>query len=570
MQRIGSGELLNKKEYEVIELTLYLLLRGLLLVALGIALETATFASSVQFQVMRLLIWTHILYGIVNSGFIYSRNSLTPSKSQVWLDFTAIALLDQFGRHSLFDPWLCFLFLILLGAFFYSNRQAILLTVAIVALHIFMVFPQPDTPLAQAVPLGKALVEIAFTVMCGGILVYWGRNRLVNVRRLSFLYRIVDDINIRLGPEHTLKTLAYRLGHFLDAESVVIVSVNKSQHVGKLLRVNLQQDTQTMHEQELKGEALDGFATIQPGTLGLFNDLDTLSWFRRLTLRPWAWLDEHGQSQKTGQEEAGQTIAQLFDVPSLLTVELFNDDESYQRVFIGAKAGKHYVTSDLIFLRRVFLILRPFYNNVQLIFELMDDANRRERARIYHDLHDRSIQPYIGLRMSLQALLRSLDPSNPACAGVEEVLQYTNQSLKELRHFAVAFLNRQDINVRGLELLIHELLKRYERHFGIHTQLRLALPPEMPEMLLQEILAIVSEGLSNVMRHSDAKQVDLAIVKEAAQLRLEIFQHKAPDGSDPPKVVDPRSIAMRVDNLGGTLTVVAEPQGMRLTCLVPL
>ena len=568
MQQVGTSVLSDKKEYGVIELTSYLLLRCLLLISLAIALETSSLPRTDVFQILHVFIWIHIIYGLLNSAFIYQRNKMELGRFELWLDFVAVATVDLYGRHTLLDPWLSFFLLILLGALFHSNRKALLLTSAIVGLHVFMLLwgnaEQNGSSLKE-----KALIEIGFTAAGGLILAYWGRHRLLNIRRLSLLYRIVDDINIRLGPEHTIKTLACRLGLFFEAQSVVIVSIDKNQQTGTLTHVNISAPYEKSKPRVLRGEALKTFCSISTGMVGLFNDQESGPFFWQKNLSNWFWLDEKDASEAMNHNEVGDAVAQLFDVPSLITAEILNNDGLSQRIFIGAKLGKHYEKTDLLFIRQILLILRPYYNNVRLIFELMEDANRRERTRIYHDLHDRSIQPYIGLRMSLQALLRRLDPHSPAYAGVEDVLQYTNQSLTELRHFAVAFLNHEDINVRGLELLIHDLLKRYERHFGIHSQLRFDLPQEMPEMLLQEIFAIVSEGLSNVMRHSDAQQIELVIERKNEYVQVEILQETNKDKPLQLSDVAPKSIAMRIENLGGRMTIESLPHGLRLNCLIP-
>lgn len=103
---------------------------------------------------------------------------------------------------------------------------------------------------------------------------------------------------------------------------------------------------------------------------------------------------------------------------------------------------------------------------------------------------------------------------------------------------------------------------------GLDVRVDVGDLPELPER--QHLLAIrfLQEGLTNVVRHSDAGAVRLGVAATADGLRMRLSD----DGAHPGPVVEGfglRSLRERAVELGGTLEVDAAPGGLTLTLALP-
>ena len=82
-------------------------------------------------------------------------------------------------------------------------------------------------------------------------------------------------------------------------------------------------------------------------------------------------------------------------------------------------------------------------------------------------------------------------------------------------------------------------------------------------------LQIVSEGLSNILRHSQAKQAYVALRNEGHRLLIEIGNEAAAGAPNPE--FTPRSIAARTRSLGGTCVVERDALGYTIVrVIIPL
>jgi signal transduction histidine kinase len=101
--------------------------------------------------------------------------------------------------------------------------------------------------------------------------------------------------------------------------------------------------------------------------------------------------------------------------------------------------------------------------------------------------------------------------------------------------------------------------ERLGRFYGINVDVKSDISPRLQGRLAAEAYQIISEGLSNVLRHTTAKNAFVNILCENSQLLLKIG-NEAVNGEDGAKSFTPRSINERVHMLGGR-TFVEQRQG---------
>jgi signal transduction histidine kinase len=85
-----------------------------------------------------------------------------------------------------------------------------------------------------------------------------------------------------------------------------------------------------------------------------------------------------------------------------------------------------------------------------------------------------------------------------------------------------------------------------------------------------DVMRLLQEGLTNVLRHSDATQVEVAFEADAAQLRMSVIDNG--HGFDPqttPAGVGLHSMRTRTTRLGGSFELESSPAGTRLCIVLP-
>src|ERR1044072_7334823 len=77
----------------------------------------------------------------------------------------------------------------------------------------------------------------------------------------------------------------------------------------------------------------------------------------------------------------------------------------------------------------------PMIDNTLLVDRLASQAADYERQRLSRDIHDSAIQPYIGLKLGLDALRRRAADSDPVARDLAELADRTDYVINDLRTF---------------------------------------------------------------------------------------------------------------------------------------
>lgn len=196
-----------------------------------------------------------------------------------------------------------------------------------------------------------------------------------------------------------------------------------------------------------------------------------------------------------------------------------------------------------------------------------------ERSRIARELHDTLIQGFSGVTMEMQALCARLSSPEDK-RTLREIVEDAAKSLSEARR-SVAGL-RAAGRQAGLNNAIAEAARRIAEAKDI--RLRLALepkPPELPAEVEYNLLRIAQEAVSNAVKHSGARTVDVSLSSVSSRISLVIkddgqgFQWMA---GGYPKSGHYGLIGMqeRAASIGATFEIVSEPgQGATVQVTLP-
>lgn len=194
-----------------------------------------------------------------------------------------------------------------------------------------------------------------------------------------------------------------------------------------------------------------------------------------------------------------------------------------------------------------------------------------ERTAIARDIHDQLGQALTALKLDLGWLGHRLD--GELLGKVGEMARATDEVIRTVRRIS-ADLRPGVLDDIGLQAAIEWQAEEFEQRSGTRCRVRAEIGDlRLERELATTVFRIFQESLTNIARHADAREVDVALVLDHGQIRLEV----ADDGVGLPEV-GPRNSTLgilgmgeRARRLGGSCTVKRRaPRGTVVTLVMPL
>ena len=200
----------------------------------------------------------------------------------------------------------------------------------------------------------------------------------------------------------------------------------------------------------------------------------------------------------------------------------------------------------------------------------LEVANARltERHQLAHDLHD----GLGGMLVSRIAAMEHVPGSIPA----ENFLLILKDLREELRT-TVDLTASQELGDQSLEALVAPLRHRFthlceSRKISCRWHTDAIAQHPMPYAQSLDVLRVLQEALTNVLKHSQASHIEVAFHSDAESLRMSITDNGV--GFDTTAAqqspgIGLRSLRQRAQRLAGELTVVSRPGQTVLTLAMP-
>lgn len=144
-----------------------------------------------------------------------------------------------------------------------------------------------------------------------------------------------------------------------------------------------------------------------------------------------------------------------------------------------------------------------------------------ERGRIARELHDTLIQGFSGVTMQMQALSARLARS-PEKSNLDEIIQDAGTCLREARR-SVGGLRDSAQGGMGFVAALSQAARQLTETKDI--RLRLDLPADsvnLPVDVEYNLLRIMQEAISNAVRHSGARTIEVALHASAGSMNLTV------------------------------------------------
>jgi signal transduction histidine kinase len=193
-------------------------------------------------------------------------------------------------------------------------------------------------------------------------------------------------------------------------------------------------------------------------------------------------------------------------------------------------------------------------------------AGDEQRRKLERNLHDGAQQRLVSLALTLRLARRQVesDQTPAAAASLEAAAKELDLALEELRELARG-LHPAALTEQGLAPAIEALTKRLPLPVNI-----LVPPDRLPEGIEATVFYIVSEALTNIVKHAQASQANVKVAIEGNTLRFEVTDDGR-GGADPTAGTGILGLRDRAEAAGGTLFVVSPPgRGTIVTAQLPL
>ncbi len=226
-----------------------------------------------------------------------------------------------------------------------------------------------------------------------------------------------------------------------------------------------------------------------------------------------------------------------------------------------------------------------FANHAAIALELADaraDQQRivllEDRDRIARDLHDHVTQRLFAIGLTVQSVANELGTDERAArltrvvSDIDETIRQTRTSIFQLR----GPLGPETGTVRTRLLIVAAEVSGI---LGFEPLVRFSGPIDavVPEPVVEDLVAVVREALTNAARHAHASRVDVEVAATTAELRLTVSDDGVGLG-DNQRRSGLANLRQRAELHGGLLTLdqsqwertESASEGTQLTWTIPL
>ncbi len=217
-------------------------------------------------------------------------------------------------------------------------------------------------------------------------------------------------------------------------------------------------------------------------------------------------------------------LSEVVPVGPVMVLPLGGSQRTRGALVIGRLRGRHRFTdADLE-------MATTFAHHAAIALELADaraDQQRivllEDRDRIARDLHDHVIQRLFALGLTVQSVANKLGPTDQA-ARLSQVVVDMDETIRQTRTSIFQLRGPLGPETGSARTRLLRVAAEVAPLLGFEPGIRFAGPIDstVPESLVEELVAVLREGLTNIARHADAARVEVQVTTTAAEVSMSI------------------------------------------------
>jgi signal transduction histidine kinase len=222
-------------------------------------------------------------------------------------------------------------------------------------------------------------------------------------------------------------------------------------------------------------------------------------------------------------------------------------------------------------------LLSAFAAQASVVLELARAQQRErrlqvqtDRDRIARDLHDHVVQRIFATGLALDRISRSLEKTSPEVAArIGERVDELDGTIARIRSSIFELQDADDASPVAVRRRIGELVRSVTDGHDLRPVLRIRNDVEdLPPDLVPDVVAVVRELVTNVVRHADASRLTVAVtVSDAVSVVV------TDDGRGLPSITvrsGLANLADRAERRGGRMSTTSGNSGTEVSWVVPL
>lgn len=394
-----------------------------------------------------------------------------------------------------------------------------------------------------------SLVSATFLILVAFVIARWGHSEVTLVRRLALATDLNRIFTSRYTLDYALCELGKTLRAFQRADACLLVVKDTRSTSWLLYEVHSDNAAGPVRARRIGLELVQPLLGAPPDQAVVYRQRGFFS--RRAVCRAYDWTT---LDSRPADEPALTGLANLLGTSCFISLPLRSRCEIIGRVHLASRR-QTYTSRDVRTLAHIVGQAALMIENMQLVERLAQEAATEERKRISRDLHDSTIQPYIGLKLGLEALRRKCAPDDALGHDLDDLLRMAGDTISDLRSYMVRLKSGPQRD-RRISLLpaVRRQAEKFSEFYGISAQLVSDGDVLVNVRVFEEIMHIVREGLYNVRRHTCAESAIINLRMTDGHLLLEIVNDHFVRGNGSPEFY-PRSIGERAKELGGRVRV---------------
>ncbi|HEY4366517.1 MAG TPA: CHASE3 domain-containing protein [Steroidobacteraceae bacterium] len=184
--------------------------------------------------------------------------------------------------------------------------------------------------------------------------------------------------------------------------------------------------------------------------------------------------------------------------------------------------------------------------------------SEEEKARIARELHDTLGSNLTAINMDLNWILKRLPPQHEVRERLQRSLQMLTETV-ELKHGVIEGLRPSHLDNLGLAFAMRTHCREFTRRTGLPCDVQVEEDfDDLDPAVSIALYRIAQESLTNVTKHAQANNVHMELQRDAAGIRLRIFDDGvgiAEGSASKPKSHGLVGMRERMRQIGGVLTI---------------
>ena len=236
------------------------------------------------------------------------------------------------------------------------------------------------------------------------------------------------------------------------------------------------------------------------------------------------------------------------------------------------------VVRDVSQQRQIEAFLQSTQSQLRALSQKLRNAQEDERRRISRELHDVVGQDLSVIKLRLEMLRKRLQKGRSSAAHVtlcQDIIHDTENALAAARRLATE-MRPSILDQLGLNAAVRWQAQEIERRTGIECRVQTdATDVRQGQGRDTAAFRALQELLTNVLRHSDARHVDIALTETDGELCLEVSDDGRgfpvpTDSENQPAALGLLGVRERVGAFGGHVEIQSNAsQGTRVRITLP-